>query len=297
VDPLVHIGLGTVSRIDSVHVIWPGGKYETLKDISLRTQVVVKESEATSNWNYHRAETARRLFADPEKFAHARENTFTPFNVERLLPHSVAAQGPKLSVADVNNDRLEDVFVGGAAGFSGSLLLQKRAGGFQPSSATNVFMADSSAEDAGSCFFDADGDGDADLVVAGGGQQFSEDDVRLQPRLYFNDGRGNFRKGINNFPLVFTDASCVRSCDMDNDGDQDLFIGGRVIAGKYGIAPSSYLLLNDGKGHFSAVSDDKFLRTSGMVTDAQWVDFNKDKLPDLVIAGEWIVEFFNSCGY
>jgi hypothetical protein len=224
-----------------------------------------------------------------------REDDFNAFNREALIPHMLSTLGPALAVADIDGDGDDDVFVGGGKGQPGQIFLQTASRIFRPV-APRVFEADAAAEDVAAVFFDADGDGDPDLVVAAGGQEEMQNVSLLQPRLYLNDGRGKFSKSESAFANVFLHASCVRPCDYDGDGDIDLFIGSPVMPFLYGMSPVSFLLNNNGKGVFSP--DAAWLGTStfnnptrvrpGMVKDAAWADVNGDQRPDLVLAGEWM---------
>ena len=209
------------------------------------------------------------------------------------MPHMISTEGPKISTGDINGDKLEDFFVGGAAGQSGAIFIQDKGGVFRKTESGAV-RQDSSAEDSGSAIFDADGNGALDLVVVSGGQRFSGEHTSLQPRLYLNDKHGNLRNAIGNLPKIFINASCVKAGDVDGDGDLDLFIGGRVMTGQYGIDPPSFILINNGRGVFSDETR-KFLpgkdtipRSLGMVSDASWIDINKDGKLDLIVVGEWM---------
>jgi hypothetical protein len=217
------------------------------------------------------------------------ENEFVDFDRERLIPKMLSTDGPFMSVADVNGDGLPDVFIGGAKDQPGELLIQQRDGKFV-SSNRGVFEQDKISEDLGSVFFDANGDGHPDLYVVSGGSDFSDMAPALQDRLYLNDGRGNLRKSEGSLPMETFSGSRVTALDFDGDGDIDLFVGGRVVPGRYGIDPTSMLLRNDGKGHFTDVTSRAApgLAQIGMVTDAAWIDVTGDGRPDLVIVGDWM---------
>jgi hypothetical protein len=221
-------------------------------------------------------------------FRHA-ENTFFDYNREPLMPHLLSTEGPALAVGDVNGDGLDDVYVGGAKWQSGQLYLQQPDGTFRPKKQA-AFQADSLAEDVDALFFDANGDGHPDLYVVSGGNEFEGDDDPLQDRLYINDGKGNFRRDVAALPRTRESGASVVAADFNGDGHVDLFVGRRVVARKYGVSPRSYLLENDGRGHFRDVTTAKApgLAEAGMVTGAAWTDYDGDGRPDLIVVGEWM---------
>ena len=194
-----------------------------------------------------------------------------------------------IQTGDFNNDGKDDFIVGGARGFPGVLYIQLDNGTFKASH-MECFEADKGSEDLGVLFVDIDNDTDLDLYVVSGGNEFTLASDDLQDRLYLNDGIGNFIKSRDRIPRMLSSGSCVRSADIDNDGDVDLFIGGRLTPGLYPIAPRSYILENDGRGYFHDATEEKNvgLLKPGMVTDALWTDFSGDGLADLILVGEWM---------
>jgi hypothetical protein len=192
-------------------------------------------------------------------------------------------------VADVNGDGLDDVFVGGAKWQPSRLLVQRRDGTFAPQGDA-TFTPDSIDEDVDAAFFDANGDGHPDLYVVTGGNEFGGDAPQLRDRLYVNDGLGNFRKAPDALPPAFDNGGCVAPGDFDGDGDIDLFVGSRVVAGSYGVAPRSHLLRNAGDGRFTDVTAElaPTLATAGMVSGCTWVDRDGDRQLELVVVGEWM---------
>ncbi len=291
VDVDVMVGLGKSTTADSIQIIWPLGKMQTIKAVKADQVVELFEKNAVYNYNYS-APCPRSYFSADNNpvvpFRH-KEDEFIDFRVQFFLPGLLSTQGPHMAKADVNGDGLEDIFVGGASGQPGALFIQQSDGSFS-NTMQPAFLSDSLAEATDASFFDADGDGDVDLFVVSGGYAFKEGSPELKCRLYLNDGKGHFSLKPDAAPGIFVNASCVKPVDVDNDGDLDVFVGGRVIPGKYPETPDSYLLVNDGKGNFT----DKTpllapgLQHAGMVTDAIWVDLNNDKAKDLIVVGEWM---------
>jgi hypothetical protein len=301
VDLDIQVGLGKAAIADSVQIIWPSGKEQTVPSVKANQLLVLSEKDAQNKFTYNQSISPKYFVPDTKQaiaFRH-KEDDFIDFGVQFFLPGLLSTQGPHMTKADVNGDGLEDIFVGGASGQPGALFIQEKEGNFK-NSVQPAFLKDSLPEDIDAAFFDADGDGDLDLFVVSGGNAFKEGSPELQNRLYLNDSKGNFTLKPNAVPGVFVNASCVKPADVDGDGDVDVFVGARVIPGRYPETPNSYLLINDGKGNFT----DKTailaagLQQAGMVTDAVWADLNNDKQPDLIVVGEWmpIKVFINQKG-
>lgn len=292
VDHRPFIGLGRVDVIDKIVVQWPRGKVTELHSVKANQTIRLDERVgAYMNAGATQGAVMRTVFTASSNiipYEH-RENSFSDFDRDRLLFHMMSNEGPKACVGDVNGDGLQDIFIGGARGQAGSLLIQKN-GIFTPLK-TNWFEADKDAEDAGCIFFDADNDGDLDLYVCSGGNELPNTSTALMDRLYLNDGKGNFVKSKQVLPTVrFESTSVVRAVDLDKDGDLDLFVGCRMQPATYGPPADGFILLNDGKGNFTDATESVApqLKRLGMITDAAWTDVNSDGSPDLIVAGEWM---------
>jgi hypothetical protein len=302
VPPNLLFGLDTLRSIDSIIVEWPSFKRQVIVNPLVNTKLVLKEAEAKTIVQAKHPEE-QGLFSDVTEQAikgnirHS-ENNFVDFNVERLMPHMLSAEGPKLSVGDVNGDGLEDFFMASSREDTGKIFVQTREGKFVSLVPQPGFTADVQYEDAGAQFFDVDGDKDMDLLVSSGGNIAAMGSKLLSPRLYINDGKGFFKRDTIRLPAISVNASCVRISDYDGDADEDVFIGGRSVPGQYGVIPSSYLLQNN-KGFFTDVTNTiaPGLRNAGMVTDAVWADTDGDNIQDLIVVGEWMpISIFKSDG-
>jgi enediyne biosynthesis protein E4 len=285
------IGIGN-RKIDSILIVWPNAMVTKIDTLGINKNYVIDYSKAQKyTFNYFPVTTTPTLFVVDSSFKFDRhiENDFVDFYQERNVPTMQSKEGPKAAHADVNGDGLEDVFIGGAKEQAGQLYMQTSNGNFVKKTSI-VFEDDKAFEDVALCFFDADGDGDNDLYIGAGGNNEPPRSVRLQHRLYINDGKGDFTKSINNFSENNGNVSVAINYDYDADGDQDLFVGGRSLSFNYGTSPTSYIYENDGKGHFIDVTKTKAIAIEkiGMVTDAVWTDIIGDSKKELVIVGEWM---------
>ncbi len=289
VEPVLHFGLGSLTAVDRVEITWPDGKQTVLEGVEIDQQHVL--DYATASFTTIAVDQPAVYFTDittslPIEFRHT-ENSFNDFDREVLLPHAFSNMGPCVAVADVNGDGTDDVFIGGAKNQAGALYLQNLQTGKFKLQENSPFARETAFEDVGAHFFDADGDGDPDLYVTSGGNDFDANSSDLQDRLYINDGKGNFIRS-GGLPEMITSTKVVRSGDIDGDGDLDLFVGGRIVPGKYPESPRSYLLLNEG-GTFRDVTAtwNKSLEYPGLVSGAELVDINGDKKADLTLVCEW----------
>ncbi len=230
-------------------------------------------------------------------FLHQEEG-YLDYNQEPLLPHKLSQQGPKLAVGDVDGDGLDDFFVGGSFRHYGKLFIQTKAGRFIEKAYTDE-TPPKEEEDVGALLFDADGDGDQDLYIVSGSNEYLDGSIYYQDRLYLNDGTGKFTNATDRLPPIRHSGSCVVAADFDQDGDLDLFRGGRLRALQYPLSGESCLLINEG-GRFRNVSEQRApgLASIGMVTDALWADIDRDSWLDLIVVGEMmpITVFKNNKG-
>ncbi len=296
VDTRLFAGLGNARTVDSVAILWPNKTKQLLKNVKANQFISVYQKQAVASGEIIPPNTITYFKnADGNAgigFKH-NEKFFYDFKNQRLLPQKYSQLGPFISTGDFNKDGLTDIYVGGASGQSGVVGLQLPDGTFKEHKLSDTNTK--TAEDLGSFVFDADGDGDEDIIISGGSNEFQPGSVEYLPRLYLNDGKGDFTLSRNAIPAsVCTSAQAITGVDYDADGDIDLFIGGRIIPGSYPLTPKSYLLQNNG-GKFTDVTEKVCSRLSaaGMITSAVWADINGDKLPDLILAGEWMpIRFF-----
>ncbi|MCJ8165873.1 VCBS repeat-containing protein [Pontibacter sp. E15-1] len=291
VSGVLHFGTGQDRELDSLRVVWPGGRQQVLREVKTNQTLTLRETEATATYRFPKASAAPVFeeIASPVRFTHqkTRENDFKR---QPLLVNPLSSAGLALAKADVNGDGLEDVWVGGGAGQAGALFIQQRGGRFT-ARATPALEADKLSHDANVTFFDANGDGSVDAYLSSGGYgNFAPDDALLQDRLYLNDGKGNFTKSGSALPRMPGSSSVACATDVNGDGHMDLFVGGRVIPGRYPETPRSYILLNDGTGTFTdaTAAVAPALQRIGMVTDAAWHDLDGDQKPELILVGEWM---------
>lgn len=302
----LQIGLKNTT-VDSAFVVWPDRTSQRIslqKDRTSQTVMYKKglplfDFALLSNRSPNQTVPVVDVTAEAGLNYLHRENRFIEFDREPLIPHSVSTEGPAVAVADINKDGLDDVFMGGSRDHRSALFLQQPSGRFlqkpQP-----VLDADSIYENTDACWADVNNDGNTDLVVASGGNEFYGPDFHNTPRIYLNDGKANFSKLADPFGALYLTASCIAPYDFNGDGWIDLYIGGRAVPWAYGEAPPSCLLLNNKNGTFTNVTatQAKDLAAVGFVTRALWADMDGDKDSDLLLSLEWggIAGFENNGG-
>ena len=302
-DTRLHFGLAANSLIDSMLIVWPDQKFQLIKNIKANKKFVANKKEASGIFEYN-------SFFKPQQPAltditntvavnwQHNENDFVDFNVQYLIPHKESTRGPKIAVADINNDGLDDFYVCGALGQPGALMIQQANGSFKEQD-KEVFEKDMGMEGVDAVFFDANGDGKLDLWVVAGGNESPQNENMLADKLYINNDDGHFIKKPKFMSQLFETKSCITVADVDHDGDIDVFTGTLSTPKIYGKPQSSYLLLNDGNANFTiANGKNTFFYDMGMVTSASFADVNNDSWMDLIVTGEFmaIKIFINSNG-
>ncbi len=300
----MHIGLNKV-KLDSIKLVWPDNTCELLQLPKGNHQLIVNYKKGLPKFDYriltnrhkNKALPMQDITAETNLLYKHQENNFVEFDREPLMPHMASQEGPALAVADINGDGMEDVFIGSSRSFKSAVFLQQQNGRFIKTEQRAIDI-DSNYEDVSACFADVNHDGFNDLVIASGGNEYFGSDSNNTPRVYLNDGKANFSKLPHAFGHLVLTASCVVPYDFNGDGFVDLFIGARAVSFDYGKIPTSYLLQNDGSGHFKDVTNvySKELSSAGFITNAVWYDLDKDGDKDLVLSCEWdgICAFINN---
>jgi enediyne biosynthesis protein E4 len=302
----IQIGLKNTT-LDSLFIIWPDRTFEPItiakgenkKVVDYKPGLPVFDFTAFANRKKPDDYTVSDITASTGLQYRHQENRFVEFDREPLIPHMISTESPCLAVADINRDGLEDVFVGGSRGYKPAVYMQQASGKFQKASQPYLDL-DSSYEDTDACWADIDKDGDLDLLVASGGNEFYGRDAHNTPRIYSNDGKGSLTKMANPFGELYMTASAIVPNDFNGDGYTDLFIGGRTVPWGYGQIPQSCLLLNNKNGTFTNVTETyaRDLKQVGLVTRAIWFDIDKDNDKDLLLSLEWggLVAYINNSG-
>ena len=297
VDYSLNFGIGKQQTIKQVKVFWDGESSTIISNPAINKTLTI--ARADSKHEILNPIIANPLFADVSATSGinftSKENAYIDFKREFLIPFALSKQGPKMSKADVNGDGLDDVFIGAPSGQASALYIQKTGGTFALST-NQPWVKNTEHETVGSVFFDADKDGDADLYVVSGGNEWLSPGPGLQDRFYLNDGKGNFTNSTQSLPQEVFSGSCVAAVDFDNDGDVDLFVGDRSVPGSFPLTGGNILLRNDYNSithkvlftNITVAAAGVPLFNAGIVTDAVWNDIDKDGWPDLIVAGDWM---------
>ncbi len=310
---IAHFGLGNINSIDSLVIIWPNNKKQTFKSIPANQIIKANIADADEIHSYSREYLNRssifRDVTDSLKINFIHEETdYADFIIQKLIPHKFSEYSPAIAVADIDGNGLDDMVCGGTSAYPTTLFLQQSDGTFTQKKLFNPIASTESVnnnteffienigsifKDSGILLFDADGDGDEDMYISGGGYAYKADTEAYRDRLYINDGKGNFTLDEAAIPLNYTSKFCVRAADIDKDGDLDLFVAGRVAPSKYPMPVSSFILRNDsrnGQIKFTDITKEvaPVLTDIGMISDAVFSDFDNDGNIDLVLAGEWM---------
>ncbi|MEO8764001.1 MAG: VCBS repeat-containing protein [Ginsengibacter sp.] len=305
VDDKAFFGLDSIKIIDSVVINWFNGKKQVIPKVGINQFMKVDIENAVLSAGSTKTVANNNLFSDVTRLSGVnyinRDLDFNDFNDQRLLPHKLSEYGPGLACGDVDGNGLDDIIIGGTGAYPANILLQQSDGKFisrqLPVLTTNDIRR---PENLGTLLFDADGDGDLDLYLANGSNEFTPNTKNYQDWFYTNDGKGNFTFNETAFPKNYTSKNCVKAADFDNDGDLDLFVGGRVLPGKYPLPVNSFIYRNDTKDgvvKFTDVTNTAApgLQNIGLTCDALWTDFDNDGWTDLIITGEWMpIQFFKN---
>ena len=289
VEPKIHLGLGDAKVIDSLEIIWSTNAHEILRDIKPNQEIVVYYKNALKNYSYKVLGKQPSFFVNKDSIVDFKHKDLQSleFNRDQIIPYASTNLGPHIAVSDINNDGLEDFFIGGGKSQSSQLFIQNKKGKFT-SEQSDTFKNDAIHEDVYAVLFDANGDSFNDLLVVSGGNEFKKG-TPLQPKLYINN-KGKFKRDTVQFKNTETNASKISAIDIDNDGDMDISILSNIVPWQFGKTPTQYIFENDGQGNFKDVTL-KFgidFKESGNVTDIVWIDLNEDNFLDAIVVGYWM---------
>ncbi|NNF20603.1 MAG: VCBS repeat-containing protein, partial [Saprospiraceae bacterium] len=294
IDPKIHFGLPQDASIDSLIVQWQNGTRKKYENLTTGSLVNIEYSKGLdTKWSLLEV---KKIFVESHDILNHKhtEIIYDDYAVEVLIPHKLSQLGPGMTKGDVNGDGLDDVFIGGAHQQAGILWIQKQDGTFKEKM-NEDFNRDKKYEDVDALFADLNQDGALDLYVVSGSNEFSDESSMYLDRIYLNDGSGNFKRDLDFIQGINTSGGTISSCDFDQDGDLDLFVGGRQIAGQYPYPADSYILKNTGKGFEKDEVNNTLFKDLGMINTSIWTDYDGDKDMDLIVAGEWtdILLFIN----
>jgi hypothetical protein len=288
-DYVMTIGLGKATKVDSLRIIWPNNKTQKWNNIEVNSTLTLKQSEATEIQSSLLPKKNKTLVSEVLKtnLQKHQENSYSDFDYEGLINKMLSQEGPALAIGDINNDGNDDFYIGGAKNQPGLLYLNL-GNGKTALSIQKSFDKDALFEDTTAAFFDANGDGNLDLMIGSGGNEIGQEN-NYKVRLYINNGKGRFDSAEKKLPSLRKNISVITPYDFDNDGDIDVFVGARSLVATYGINPTHQFLENNGDGTFIDTTEKVAydVKSAGMITDAIWKDINKDGKKDLITVSEW----------
>ena len=291
VEPKLHFGLGDKKKMDSLLIVWPNQTYQVVRNVKNDQTLTIDQKNAGGHFDRNRFFPSKpQLFNNITKQVNIQwkhqEDNFVDFNIQPLIPHMLSQEGPRIAVADVNHDGLDDFYICGGKGQPGALFIQMSDGSFK-STNQSVFLNDAASEGVDAVFLDVNHDGYPDLYVVSGGNEYPDGQAALADHLYINDGKGNFKRS-DGIPSIKVNKSAVAVADVNHDGYPDIFIGGAPAVLGFGQIPESYLLMNDGHGHYQKAQIPDELKYAGLIRSVAFADLDGDGWPDLVVAGEWM---------
>lgn len=282
-EHLLHFGLGTRAVVDSLVVIWPDYKQSRKYDVLTNQVMEIKESEEikTARKKDQPSPTLFEPASDPPLVFVHKENDYDDYDREVLLPHKMSSFGPALVVGDINDDKYEDVFVGGASGQASVLFVADGTGRFKPH-----YLDGENHEDDNALFCDFNDDGFMDLLIASGGNEVNElsDDYYSQ-RIYYNSASGLSRTADYFESPVKLSASAIAAISTKAGAAPEIIYGGRQVPGNYPLPASSHIVNRHGMSNIQGLDSFKDL---GMVTDMETIDLDGDGSDELLIVGEWM---------
>jgi enediyne biosynthesis protein E4 len=296
VEPKLHFGLADAKSVDSILIVWPNQTCQVIKNVKANQLLRIDQANADRHFDYNAyfpppAPLLKEVTSTINGSWQHKEDNYTDFDRQPLIPHMLSTEGPRIAVADVNHDGLDDFFICGGQGQPGALFIQNSDGTFKPT-VQPAFVANAASEGVDAAFLDVNHDGFPDLYVVSGGNEQPDGSPALADHLYINDGQGNFTVS-NDIPSIKLNKSAVAVADVNHDGYPDIFVAGAADTWSFGRATESYLLMNDGHGHYNKAQLPDELKYAGMIRSAAFADLDNDGWPDLVVAGEWMpVEVF-----
>jgi hypothetical protein len=289
-DTVRSFAAGSLTNKMGVEVTWRSGRHSTISNLVANQSYEIDEPGAQSfsvvassplNTPQSKSHLVP-LFSDvSDKLLHEHhDDAFDDFARQPLLPNKLSHLGPGLAWFDFDGDGREDLIIGGGTGGAIGVFRNSGPEGFQP--LAEKLFADKLAR--------------GQTGIAGWRPSTNQSFI-LAGSANYEDGAANgaalasydlSQKSVDySLPAQTASTGPISLADLDGAGHWGLFVGGRVIPGRYPEAASSRLFRSDG-GHWRLDTDNsRAFEGIGMVSGAVFTDLDSDGQVDLVVTREW----------
>jgi hypothetical protein len=281
--PVFTFAAGSENEDLSIEVFWRSGKFSMMKNARPNRIYEIDETRAVDVYSNDPVAPKNNApyFKDAsEKLRHRHhEEFFNDFERQPLLPQKMSRLGPGAAFLDIDNDGDDDIVVTGGKG--GSLAIFHNTNGAWRKSKDDSFAKKNELDQTAVIGW---AEHENFILMVGHSNYENPAERSFIAKYTLDKGKVKSVDSLN-----FGDAAigALAAADYDNDGDLDLFAGGRIVPGKYPAPPQSLFFKNEDGNFFPDEKNNSVLQDLGMVSSALFSDIDNDGDPDLVAAVQW----------